>query len=120
MHKSRAILALGVFVAAPLAALAQPPGFTPLQRPDRPPTVSPYLGILGGNSLGINYYEIYRPQREFRSEFNQINKKVNRLRSDVRSYQQTAAPEYEQFELAPTGHPTMFMNTLGYFPGAGP
>lgn len=117
MKRYSAIAFLGMLMVPSAAALAQPPGFTPLRRPDRPPTVSPYLGLLGGQSAGINYYEIYRPQREFRREFNQLNRQVNRIQSNVGRSELSEAPEYEQYQLGPTGHPTMFMNTRGYFPG---
>ena len=116
----REILAFCLLIAGPAAVLAQPPGFEPLRRPNRPSSVSPYLGLIGGNnSVGFNYYEIYRPQRQARQEFNRLNREVNSIRSTqaLRSLQ-TERPEYEEYQLGPTGHPTMFMNTRGYFPGS--
>lgn len=116
----REMLALGLFFAGTASVLAQPPGFEPLKRPNRMPSVSPYLGLIGGdNSVGFNYYEIYRPQRHARQEFNRLNREVNSIRGTqaLRSLQ-TERPEYEEYQLGPTGHPTMFMNTRGYFPGS--
>lgn len=121
MKASRLILALCLSTAMcaiwPAPAAAQPPDFTPMQLHYDPP-LSPYLGLLNpNNSIGFNYYEIYRPQVRFRHAYREFNHEVGQLRRNVREFQQTEAPEYEQYDLGPTGHPTMFMNTRGYFPG---
>lgn len=94
------------------AAQVRPSNIRP---PRATPTVSPYLSLLNrSNSLAFNYYELYRPQVEFRNAYRELNQDVSRL--NTRLEQQEAA--FERLQLGATGHQTSFMNYGSYFPGA--
>ncbi|HEX6984830.1 MAG TPA: hypothetical protein VF170_05610 [Planctomycetaceae bacterium] len=87
-----------------------------IRPPRRGPAVSPYLSLLNrNNSLAFNYYELYRPQVEFRQAYQELNRDVGRL--EERVDRQEAA--FQRLQLGPTGHQTSFLNYGGYFPGIG-
>ena len=59
---------------------AQAPGFG---RP-RNPTLSPYLNLLNrSNSTEFNYYQLYRPQTEFRSAYQGLNQSLYQTDTQV-------------------------------------
>jgi hypothetical protein len=71
--------------------------------------VSPYLSLVQrGQSPAINYYNIVRPDIEFRQGIQSLQNQVN-----------TQAAQQEQGGAAAglpfTGHSTTFMNTSHYF-----
>lgn len=102
--------------AAVTPAMAQPPGFG---RPQSPP-LSPYLNLLNNsNSTGFNYYQLYRPQTEFRSAYQGLNR--NLYQTDRQVQQQGESIEAIGSRVRPgsalrgTGHPTAFMSYGSYF-----
>ncbi|HEY7330495.1 MAG TPA: hypothetical protein VH592_22835 [Gemmataceae bacterium] len=77
------------------------------------PAVSPYLNLMRvGAPLGVNYYDLVRPQIQ--------------LRSDVANLQQNQAALFRGLSnggaadsAVTTGHIAMFGNTSHYFPAQG-
>ena len=114
----------GVAFTLGLAAVpcfAQPPGFG---RP-RSPTLSPYLNLLNNNnSTAFNYYQLYRPQAEFRSAYQGLNQSL--YPTDVQVARQGESIEQIGDRLRPgsvlrtTGHATSFMNYGRYFSTGSP
>jgi hypothetical protein len=101
---------LALFVASSGEAFAQPaypgPGG---YRPNNPPAYSPYLNLLrAGNSAGVNYYGLVRPELEFRGAYQGLQQQFNQQQNAG----QTAT---DQFGLPVTGHTATFLNTGGYF-----
>jgi len=107
------------FVLAGLASTSVAQVGPPRQniRPPRAtPTVSPYLSLLNrNNSLAFNYYEMYRPQVEFRNAYRQLNQDVSQLNERLTQQEQA----FQRSQLGPTGHTTTFMNTGRYYPMSG-
>jgi hypothetical protein len=119
----RSSLAAGVLLAVLAgSALAQPPGIgTGASPPISRPPVSPYLNLLrSGNSPGVNYYGLVRPQLEFRQSIQNLQQQSINTQSEISGLIDTTFPA--------TGHRTTFLNTGGYFlsgsgasrPGANP
>jgi hypothetical protein len=107
----RSTIAAGVVVLMGLggAVLAQPPGIGPGASPpiSRPP-VSPYLNLLrSGNSPGVNYYGLVRPQLEFRQSIQNLQQQSINTQSEISGLIDSTFPA--------TGHRTTFLNTGGYF-----
>ena len=104
-------------VAGGLAAQATAqvgPAPSNIRPPRATPPVSPYLSLLNrDNSMAFNYYQLYRPQVEFRNAYRSLNRDVSTLNSRID--QQQAA--FERSQLGPTGHTTRFMDTGSFFPG---
>jgi|SRR5262245_30249490 len=76
----------------------------------RPP-VSPYLNLLRpGNSAGANYYNLVRPQLDFRNSIQNLQQEITN--------NQTAITDLNTSMLPATGHATTFLDTRGYFPSA--
>lgn len=103
------------------AVFAQSPGFG---RP-RNPTLSPYLNLLNNsNSTEFNYYQLYRPQKEFRNAYQGLNQNLYQTTAQVarqgESIEQISDRLRPGSSLRTTGHPTSFMNHGRYFStGAG-
>src|SRR5438552_2564582 len=92
-----ASVVLSVFAAGPARAQGPPPRPMPTQSP----TVSPYLNLARPGAPALNYYNLVRPQTEFRND-------VQRLRQDLTSSQQTVAEVDAALTLPGTGHATRF------------
>ncbi|MBA3315024.1 MAG: hypothetical protein M3552_02475 [Planctomycetota bacterium] len=115
MRPSKILLGLTIG-AATLPAAAQPPGFG---RPRNPP-LSPYLNLLNdNNSTGFNYYQLYRPQTEFRSAYQGLNQNLYQAESQIarqgESIEQIGSRVRPGSSLRTTGHTTSFMNYGRYF-----
>jgi hypothetical protein len=97
-----ALAGLGVWAAvAGGEARAQPPYTRP--------AVSPYLNLLRrGSSPAINYYDLVRPQVEFRNSIQRLQQQQTDLSQDVAAGQQALPP-------LTTGHPAEVMNYGPYF-----
>lgn len=102
---------------------AQAPGFG---RPRNPP-VSPYLNLLNNsNSPEFNYYQLYRPQTEFRSAYQGLNRNLYQTDSQLtrqgRSINELSDRLRPGSALGTTGHRATFMTYGNYFgttaPGA--
>ena len=111
-----ALFALVIIAVEDRAVQAQAPG-----RPAGPavnrPTFSPYLNLLRrGNSPGVNYYGMVRPEIEAQKTFRSLQSQIadnNRSIADQSAVLQTALPG--------TGEKTVtFLNTGGYFMNLSP
>lgn len=113
MHNLKALVACGLVAVACVDARGQagPAG----SRGASGPAVSPYLSLLNeNNSNAFNYYQLYRPQVEFRNAYRQLNRDVSQLNARV----EEQGVAFARMQLGGTGHRTSFMNYGGYF-GAG-
>ena len=116
MPAVRLLLGIAVAIGGSCLEASAQDGFPNIRPPRANPPVSPYLSLLNrNNSMAFNYYELYRPQVEFREAYRQLNRNVSRL--DSRLDQQEAA--FRRLQLGATGHQTSFMNYGSYFPGLG-
>ena len=102
------------------SAFAQPPGFG---RPKSPP-VSPYLNLLNNrNSAAFNYYQLYRPQAEFRNAYQGLNQNVyqadRQLARQGESIEEISERVRPGATLQGTGHTTSFMNYGRYYQSGG-
>lgn len=125
------LLAVSLGAAQVCPAQAPAGGFGNRQsRELRHPTTSPYLNLLrsqangGGLGLGgidtlpLDYYELVRPQQQFRSAIQRDQGALNQLRQRQNQIvQQMGAGQASFSQLGVTGHPTSFMNLGGYFSG---
>lgn len=79
-----------------------------------PPAFSPYLNIVGGfGSPAFNYYGIVRPQIAARQSILGLQNSVANNRQAIANIESGIAGG--EFGLSPTGHPSAFLNTGGYF-----
>ena len=103
------VCAVGAALSAGAAgASAQPP--VPGGGYHRPPAFSPYLNLLrSGNSPGVNYYGLVRPQMQFREAIQNLSNQVDQNQEAIGNLAATGNA------LPSTGHPTQFMNLGGYF-----
>jgi hypothetical protein len=78
------------------------------------PAVSPYLNLMrAGAPLGVNYYDLVRPQIQFRSAISNLQ------RSQAGLIQGLTTGGSAADSAVMTGHPVMFGNYSHYFPGQG-
>jgi hypothetical protein len=78
-----------------------------------PPAVSPYLNILrGGQGPGLNYYNLVRPEVEFRGAIQQLQTQNATTSQALAALESTSG-------LPTTGHRTGFMNYSQYFLNSG-
>ena len=115
-----AVLVLSALAAQPAAA--QPGIYAPSAPPSygvyNRPLLSPYLNLLRGGDTASNYFLGVVPEQNRR-----FNDRL--FRSEIRDLERrtadTSTPgDFEDLitPLGSTGHPTAFLNTVGYF-GAG-
>jgi hypothetical protein len=75
--------------------------------PANRPAVSPYLNLLrGGSTGGVNYYDLVRPQIDFRSGILQNQQQIAANQQSISNI--AAAP-------LTTGHPARYMTHWAYF-----
>ena len=102
----------------------------PNQRMRRPsvrnnPPVSPYLNLLRrDSSVANNYFNLVRPEQEFRQGIINNNQQISHLQQQTSSLQiqQNDTTMYLRRQaagstLGATGHPTSFMNYGQYYRG---
>ena len=85
--------------------------------PQRRPTTSPYLNLLGGSGgrgLGFNYFRNVRPEQEFRRNDARLGRAYRGLRQDLN--QQRQLLQSSRSQLSATGHATFFQNYGSFFP----
>ncbi len=90
---------------------------TRFRSPQRRPTTSPYLNLLGGGSgrgLGFDYFRSVRPEQEFRRNDARLGRAYRGLRQDLN--QQRQLLQSSRTQLSATGHATFFQNFGGFFP----
>jgi hypothetical protein len=115
----RTLLTLSLAIIAGVAASeAQGQGQPPFSNlPPSRPTVSPYLQLLNRETPGIsNYFTFVRPQIEARREFTRQQLEIDRLQHQVNRARPAGLPVQGSKEIRGTGHETVFMNTLHFFP----
>ena len=93
----------------------------PFSDVSRGSSVSPYFGLVGTNNLAgsvQNYYSLVRPQLE-QQRINERTREVQ-MRQQQQLQSVAAQPPYAvtgDNDITVTGHPAVFNNTLGYYPG---
>ena len=109
-------------VAAALALAALIPSTAQAQLPfsnavPNRPTVSPYLNLLSQNNPGVsNYLTLVRPQLEAREQQVRQQAQINQIQRQVQRGQPGGVPVRGSSEIRGTGHETVFMNYLHYYP----
>jgi len=84
------------------------PGGAPFVAP-----TSPYLNLnRAGSSPAINYFNLVRPEFEFRNAYQSLQGQVNQNRELVRE-------TIVEGGLPVTGHSTSFLNYSHFYPGPG-
>jgi hypothetical protein len=123
------ILAAGILAMLPKGAQAQgtapanPGGYAPNMYNRGTQPLSPYLNLLRGGNPGVNYYYGVRPGTTGGGGFGGggiAPGGFGRTSFPIQYTQDDALllPEPgEGYILPPAGHPTVFNNTLGYYPG---
>lgn len=116
MYWIKALLGVTLLVGM-VPAYGQPAGFGRA----RTPTVSPYLNLLNdSNSTAFNYYQLYRPQTEFRSAYQNLNRNLDQAERRIARHGEALEDISEIVRpgasLRVTGHPTSFMSYGSYFP----
>lgn len=76
------------------------------------PTVSPYLSLSGRNPA-INYFDIVRPDIEFRTVLNQQQTTIGQLKREI-----DETRTGDQASLPKTGHRAGFVNYSHFYPRA--
>ena len=85
----------------------------PVGVPVLPPTTSPFLNLnRPGSSSAVNYYNLVRPEFEFRNDFQSLQRQVNQNRALVGEAIADAG-------LPTTGHTTSFLNYSHFYPRLG-
>jgi hypothetical protein len=77
----------------------------------RPSPVSPYLDLLQGRNLAVNYYLGTRSEFQRQAAFQDLR----RLERQFEEFQLGGAPFAEEGGLPATGHPTGFMYYSHYY-----
>jgi hypothetical protein len=108
-HLNVWLILLAVLATLPCAAAQSPPPGPAVGGAPRPP-ISPYLNLLRrGGSVSNNYFNLVRPEFEFRNNIQRLQQDQTQLERRVDSGTQGAAG------LPATGHSVQFMNTSHYF-----
>ncbi len=102
-----------------VAEAQQRPQRTPtrFRSPQRRPTTSPYLNLLGGGSgrgLGFDYFRRVRPEQEFRRNDARLRRAFQGVQRDLN--QQRRMLQSSRSQLSATGHATFFQNYGSFFP----
>jgi hypothetical protein len=96
------LLVGSLFLIAPGTALAQPGTI-------RRPVLSPYLNLLqAGQSAGVNYYGLVRPEIDFREG-------IQKLQQQNQANQLVLTDLQSGTGISPTGHFAAFMTHGNYF-----
>jgi hypothetical protein len=104
----RVLLVFGILGLTAATGSAQPQVGPTQNRP----AVSPILNILRpGNSAGVNYYGLVRPQMEFRNNIQDLQQQATGNAAVIADLNSAFIPT--------TGHKTSFLNTGGYYSGGG-
>jgi len=104
-----------VFRLAPALVLALlAPGAVQGQPAYAQPRVSPYLNLLrGGATPGMNYYNLVRPEVDFRSSIYQLQQQNVASQAAITALQQGPPG------VLTTGHPVGFLTHNAYFLNVG-
>ena len=106
---ARNLFALGVLALAAVPALAQP-----RVGPTSRPAVSPYLNLVRpGSPPGLNYYDLVKPQLEFRRDILDLRQQVTSNQTVLTDLTAGGTGSI----IPTTGHTTRFMDTGGFYPG---
>jgi hypothetical protein len=77
-----------------------------------PPTTSPYLNLTRPGNRAVNYYNLVRPEFEFRNAYQSIQSQINRSST-------VGGASIGEEGLPTTGHSTSFLNYSHFYPGPG-
>ncbi len=107
------VAALAVLVGC-LGTASQALGQTGYNRPVTSglsrPTTSPYLNLLRSGSSALNYYNLVRPEFEFRNAYQGLQGQLTQQQNVVRELSEEGLPV--------TGHATLFQNYSHYYPSS--
>src|SRR5262249_44181189 len=73
--------------------------------------VSPYLQLTRPGNPALNYYNLVRPEFEFRNDYQSLKQQVNRQEANLDQVTEQVIPT--------TGHTTSFLNYSHFYPRAG-
>ena len=76
------------------------------------PTISPYINLLRGGNVGLNYYGLVRPQQDFAMQNQQLGQGLQSLQMQQGSQMEMSSRGYGYSQLGMTGHPVIF-NSFG-------
>ncbi len=76
------------------------------------PTISPYINLLRGGNVGLNYYGLVRPQQDFAMQNQQLGQGIQSLQMLQGSQMQMSSRGDGYSQLGMTGHPVIF-NSFG-------
>lgn len=113
MNRSLWIAALALLssLGAAPRVLGQAGYVRPPTGPGARPTTSPYLNLTRPGNSALNYYNLVRPEFEFRNANQALQGQIGRQGQSIRDLQAEGIPA--------TGHSTSFFNYSHFFPGAG-
>jgi hypothetical protein len=113
---------VGFSLASPVLAQLGPAESSSALAPNRP-TVSPYLNLLRANpfeSTGGLYQTMVRPQMESYQNAARTQAALSGLQQRVSQLRTALPPEAaERRPHYPTGHPTLFMGYMHFYPALG-
>jgi hypothetical protein len=78
------------------------------------PTTSPYLNLTRPGNTALNYYNLVRPEFEFRNAVQGLQTQINQQQQQLGNGQDVG-----EGGLPVTGHAVQFQNFSHYFPRAG-
>lgn len=109
---------VGKNVLNPITGSPATPAQKPFANRSSGPSVSPYLGLTSPyTSSAANYYTLVRPQLE-QQRINERNE-AQQVQMQHQLNSLAARAPYElrgESDQMPTGHQTVYMNFLGYYP----
>jgi len=76
------------------------------------PTISPYINLLRGGNVGLNYYGLVRPQQDFAMQNQQLGQGIQSLQMQQGLQMPMNTGTYGYSQLGMTGHPVIF-NSFG-------
>jgi len=107
----KAGIAVAIYLHALVPAASAQIGYRGIS-PTSQPAVSPYLNLRRPGNTALNYYNLVRPEIEFRDAYLGLQGQVNR--------QQTALQDVQTELLPTTGHTVSYLNLGTYYRGLGP
>ncbi len=112
----RILLAMGILLlAGELRGQGPAPPFSNL--PPNRPVISPYLQLLNQDTPGVsNYFTRVRPQIDATNEQRRQAVQLDRLQRQVNRARPAGLPVQGSQEIRGTGHETVFLNTLHFYP----
>jgi hypothetical protein len=117
--KKLALLLAAVVLLAP-AGSVHAQGYTPYRQgygAYSRPLLSPYLNMLRGGDPAANYYLGVIPEIDRRTNYARVRNNILNIEQQIEDQQAVPGSPALTAPLKSTGHPAVFLNTSGYFPG---